>query len=88
MPTLYTGSSAFASLTANTPATSTLNPTSVLNSKSLFIQGTNITAGSTNVAGISALYPSQGTTYWTINMTVVGAATGSATYTVSYYGLS
>jgi hypothetical protein len=86
--TQYTGSIAFSSLAANVASSATLTPTSVLNTKSILIQGVNCISNASNVAGIVALYPVQNTTYWNINMTVLGAATGTATYTVYYYGLS
>jgi uncharacterized membrane-anchored protein len=86
--TLYTGSIAFSSLAASTPASVTMSQTNVLNTKSLIIQGTNCISNASNVSGIVALYPVQNSTYWNINMTVLGAASGTATYTVYYYGLS
>jgi hypothetical protein len=86
--TQYTGSIAFSSLAANTPSSVTMTQTNVLNTKSILIQGVNCISNASNVAGIVSLYPVQNTTYWNVNMTVLGAATGTATYTVYYYGLS
>jgi hypothetical protein len=86
--TQYTGSIPFPSLISNASSVAILSPTSVLNTKSILIQGVNCVSNASNVAGVVALYPSQGATYWNINMTVLAAATGTATYTVYYYGLS
>jgi hypothetical protein len=86
--TLYSGNIVFPSLTVNTPSSVVLSQTNVLNTKSIIIQGANCISNATNVTGIVALYPIQNSTYWNINMTVLGAATGSATYTIYYYGLS
>jgi len=65
-----------------------MSQANVLNTKSLLIQGVNCISNASNVAGVVALYPSQGATYWNVNMTVLAAATGTATYTVYYYGVS
>jgi hypothetical protein len=86
--TQYTGSIAFSSVTSNVASSATMTQTNVLNTKSILIQGVNCISNASNVAGIVSLYPVQNTTYWNVNMTVLGAATGTATYTVYYYGLS
>ena len=88
--TQYTGSMSFSSITANQPSSAVLTQTNVSNSQSIIIQGANVVANASNVVGINSLYPIQSTTYWDINMTVIGSpvASGSATYTIYYYGLT
>jgi type 1 fimbria pilin len=80
----------FSSITPNTPSSAVLTQSNVSNSQNIIIQGANIISNASNVVGINSLYPIQSTTYWDINMTVIGSgvASGSATYTVYYYGLS
>jgi hypothetical protein len=75
-------------LVAAAASSATLSPTSVLNTRSILIQGVNCVSNASNVAGVVALYPSPGATFWNINMTVLAASNGTATYTVYYYGLS
>ena len=85
---LYTGTLSF-TLTAGTPTTQTLTQANVTTTRNLFIQGANITSGSAYAGGISAMYPSNAGTYWSVVMTVVGGSTGgTAAYTIYYYGVS
>ena len=86
--TQYTGSMAFSSVTSNVASSATMSQTNVSNTKSFLIQGVNCVSNAQNVAGIVALYPSPGATFWNVNMTILPATTGSGpTYTINYYGL-
>jgi hypothetical protein len=71
---------------ANTTATTT---TTIAIANQFIIQGFNASTDPANVASVVSLYPSQGATYWVINMTVRGSGAGtSATYTIYYYYIS
>jgi hypothetical protein len=87
--TQYTGSLSFSSVTSNVLSTSNMTQANVLNTKTILIQGVNCTANASTVAGVVALYPFQGATYWNISMTILPSATGTGpTYTIYYYGVS
>jgi hypothetical protein len=74
-------------MSAGTIASGTLT-TSILNAQSVIIQGLSNSTAYT-IAGIVDLYPSQGGTYWIINLTVLPSGMGATTtYTIYYYGLS
>jgi hypothetical protein len=79
----------FSTVASNVTSSATMSQSNVPNTKSILIQGVNCISNASNVGGIVALYPSQGATYWNINMTVLGAASGfPPSYIVYYYGVS
>jgi hypothetical protein len=74
-------------MSAGTNISGTLT-TSIPNAQSIIIQGLSNSTANT-VSGIVNLYPSQGGTYWIVNLTVLPSGTSATTtYTVYYYGLS